>query len=147
MHVGNEVAAAVRRLGGDGTHRAVHPCRLPQRLTAVDLVKACSARTGACDQPGAELRATLTLNPQALQATARLDAEYKARKGKVGPLHGIPRMLEANFDTRAMPTTGGNLAMRTPQPSTDAFTAERMRKAGAIVPGKTKLQEFACGGA
>ncbi len=130
----------------EATVDSIHAAYRSGSLTAVDLVKAYLARIEAYDQQGPALRAMLTLNPEALQLAARLDAEYKARKGKVGPLHGIPLVLKDNFNTRDMPTSGGNVAMRTSQPSADAFTVERMRKAGAIILGKTNLQEFARGG-
>jgi amidase len=115
-------------------------------LTATDLVRQYLARIQAYDQQGPSLRAFITVNPNALAEAARLDAEYKASRGRVGPLHGIPVVLKDNFNTRDMPTSGGNVAMKNSQPVSDAFTVDRMRRAGAIILGKTNLQEFARGG-
>jgi Asp-tRNA(Asn)/Glu-tRNA(Gln) amidotransferase A subunit family amidase len=130
----------------EATVASIHAAYRSGSLTAVDLVKAYLARIDAYDQQGPALRAVLTLNPQALQVAAQLDAEYKAKKGKVGPLHGIPVVLKDNFNTRDLPTSGGNAAMKNSQPTADAFTVDRLRKAGAIILAKTNLQEFARGG-
>lgn len=115
-------------------------------LTATELVRRYLARIEAYDQRGPALRSILTVNPDALATAAALDAEFKAKGGKVGPLHGIPVLLKDNFNTRDMPTTGGSVAMRDSRPSSDAFAVDRMRRAGAIILGKTNLQEFARGG-
>jgi Asp-tRNA(Asn)/Glu-tRNA(Gln) amidotransferase A subunit family amidase len=115
-------------------------------LTATGLVQRYLARIAAYDQQGPALRAMIAINPHALHEAARLDAEYQAKKGKVGPLHGIPIILKDNFDTRDLPTSGGNVAMKNSQPAADAFTVDRMRRAGAIILGKANLQEFARGG-
>jgi Asp-tRNA(Asn)/Glu-tRNA(Gln) amidotransferase A subunit family amidase len=45
-----------------------------------------------------------------------------------------------------MPTTGGNVAMRSSQPAADAFTVAKMRHAGALILAKANLTEFARGG-
>ena len=45
-----------------------------------------------------------------------------------------------------MPTTGGNSAMRNSVPPADAFTVDKMRKAGVLILAKANLQEFARGG-
>lgn len=115
-------------------------------LTAVRLVQGCLARIEAYDRRGPALRAMLAVNPRALEEAAGLDAEFRAKQGRVGPLHGIPVILKDNFDTHDMPTTGGNVAMQHSQPAADAFTVDRMRRAGALILGKANLQEFARGG-
>lgn len=115
-------------------------------LTATELVQRYLARIDAYDRKGPALRAFITVNPNALAEAERLDAEYKAKGGRVGPLHGIPVVLKDNFNTKDLPTTGGNVAMKNSQPGSDAFTVDRMRRAGAIILGKTNLQEFARGG-
>ena len=45
-----------------------------------------------------------------------------------------------------MPTTGGFIGMKDSVPPADAYTVEKMRKAGALILAKAKLQEFARGG-
>jgi amidase len=130
----------------EATIDSIHAAYRDGSLTATELVKRYLARISAYDQQGPTLRAFIAVNPDALAEAARLDAEYQAMRGRVGPLHGIPIVLKDNFNTRDLPTSGGNLAMKNSRPSSDAFTVDRMRRAGAIILGKTNLQEFARGG-
>lgn len=130
----------------EATVASVHAAYRAGTLTAVDLVGRCLARIEAYDRQGPALRAMITVNPEALAIAARLDAEYRARPGEAGPLHGITVILKDNFDTRDMPTSGGNVAMKDSRPSSDAFVVDRMRRAGAIVLGKANLTEFARSG-
>jgi Asp-tRNA(Asn)/Glu-tRNA(Gln) amidotransferase A subunit family amidase len=130
----------------EATVDSIHAAYRDGSLTATELVKRYLARIDAYDQKGPSLRAFITVNPDALAEAARLDAEFKAKKGNVGPLFGIPIVLKDNYNTKDMPTSGGNLAMKNSRPPADAFTVDRIRRAGAIILGKTNLQEFARGG-
>ncbi len=74
----------------------------------------------------------------------RLDEE-RARGIDRGPLHGIPVAIKDVFATQGLPTTGGSrIADKEPAPH-DAEAVARLRRAGAIVLGKTNLNEFAFG--
>jgi amidase len=89
-------------------------------------------------------RSVLELNPDALAIADSLDRERK--KGKVrGPLHGIPVLIKDNIDTAdKMHTTAGSWALvDAPAPEEDAFVAAQLRKAGAVILGKTNLSEWA----
>ena len=86
----------------------------------------------------------IEINPDALEIAASLDRERKA--GKLwGPLHGIPVVLKDNIDTAdRMKTTAGSLALlNAPVPKRDAFVADQLRRAGAVILGKTNLSEWA----
>ena len=86
----------------------------------------------------------LEINPDALAIADQLDKERK--RGKVrGPLHGIPVVIKDNIDTAdKMHTTAGSLALLgAPTPKQDAFVAQQLRKAGAVIIGKTNLSEWA----
>jgi amidase len=88
------------------------------------------------------LRATLAINPNALQEARQLDQERK--EGKVrGPLHGVPIALKDNIHTTNMPTTGGALAFKEYTPPYEATLVSRLREAGAIILAKTTLTELA----
>jgi Asp-tRNA(Asn)/Glu-tRNA(Gln) amidotransferase A subunit family amidase len=115
-------------------------------LTCTQLVKSYLARIEAYDKQGPKLRAIITVNPDALGAAAKMDRQYQDSKGRVGSLHCIPIILKDNFNTFDMPTSGGNVAMKASVPSSDAFTVDKMRKAGALILAKSNLQEFARGG-
>jgi amidase len=61
-----------------------------------------------------------------------------------GPLHGIPILIKDNIDTHdKMQTTAGSLALEGNIAARDAFIVERLRKAGALILGKTNLSEWA----
>jgi amidase len=109
------------------------------RLTSRDLSAAYLNRIKAYDGPTNSIRA---LNPHALQDAARLDAERKSGHLR-GPLHGLPIVLKDNIGTTDMPTTAGSIALEGSVPKQDAFLTARLRKAGAVVLGKTNLSEFA----
>jgi Asp-tRNA(Asn)/Glu-tRNA(Gln) amidotransferase A subunit family amidase len=74
----------------EATGDSIHAAYRDGSLTATELVKRYLARLDAYDQKGPALHAFITVNPAVLEEAARLDAEYKSKKGKVGPLHGIP---------------------------------------------------------
>ncbi|MFE4955450.1 amidase family protein [Streptomyces sp. NPDC056653] len=129
----------------EATIADIHDAYRRGQLTCRELVQQYLDRIAAYDQQGPSLKALITVNPRALEAADELDRQYR-RSGLTGPLHGIPVILKDNYDTFDMPTTGGNTAMRTSVPPTDAFTVDRMREAGAIILAKANLQEFARGG-
>jgi len=59
-------------------------------------------------------------------------------------MHGIPVLLKDNIDTAdRMMTTAGSLALAGAAPARDAFVAQRLRQAGAVILGKTNLSEWA----
>jgi Asp-tRNA(Asn)/Glu-tRNA(Gln) amidotransferase A subunit family amidase len=129
----------------EATITDIHDAYRHGQLTCRQLVEQYLDRIAAYDKQGPSLKALITINPRALQVADELDSKYK-RSGLTGPLHGIPVILKDNYDTFDMPTTGGNTAMRTSVPPDDAFTVDKMRKAGALILAKANLQEFARGG-
>ncbi|MFI6081242.1 amidase family protein [Streptomyces sp. NPDC051217] len=123
----------------------IHNAYRNGRLTCRRLVEQYLERIAAYDKHGPVLKSLITVNPHALDVADDLDRRFR-RSGLTGPLHGIPIILKDNFDTFDMPTTGGNTAMRDSRPSADAFTVDKMRRAGALILAKANLQEFARGG-
>ena len=113
------------------------------RWTSKDLVQAYLARIEALDRKGPALHAVIETNPDALAVADSLDAERRA-KGPRGPLHGIPVLVKDNIDTAdRMMTTAGSLALAGVKHREDAGVAARLRKAGAVILGKTNLSEWA----
>src|ERR1700730_13328054 len=101
------------------------------------------ARIAEIDKSGPTVNSVIELNPDALQIADALDQERKA-KGPRGPLHGIPVLIKDNIDTGdRMNTTAGSLALLGSRPPADAFVAAQLRKAGAVILGKTNLSEWA----
>ncbi len=112
-------------------------------VTSVQLTEACLARIGLYDP---KLDAFITvMKTQALEQARQLDAELKAGKIR-GPLHGVPIALKDNIDTANARTTGGSAVFADRMPKEDATVTTRLVEAGAVIIGKTNLQEFAMGG-
>jgi amidase len=113
------------------------------RYTARRLVDLYTARIQEIDRSGPTLRSVIELNPDAPAIADALDAERKT-SGARGPLHGIPVLIKDNIDTAdRMMTTAGSLALEGSIAAKDAFVAERLRAAGAVILGKTNLSEWA----
>lgn len=112
-------------------------------LSAVAAVEGYIGRMEALDRQGPTIRHVLELNPDALSIARELDREREQR-GPRGPLHGIPVLLKDNIDTGdRMSTSAGSLALQGRSAPRDAFLAERLRAAGAVILGKANLSEWA----
>ena len=112
-------------------------------LTARSIAEKYLSRIAAIDKQGPRLNSVIELNPDAAAIADALDAERKT-KGPRGPLHGIPVLLKDNIDTvDRMSTTAGSLALEGSIALSDAFVAQKLRDAGAIILGKTNLSEWA----
>jgi amidase len=85
--------------------------------------------------------------PDALDRARELDRHF-ARTGKfVGPLHGIPIAIKDNYDTFDMRTTAAAAAdYANDRPPDDATMVAKLRAAGAIILGKTNMDEYAPAG-
>jgi Asp-tRNA(Asn)/Glu-tRNA(Gln) amidotransferase A subunit family amidase len=116
-----------------------------RQVTCLQIVQAYLDRIAAYDHKGPTLAAILTLNSKALAEAERLDTDY-ARSGPVGPLYCIPLVLKDNFNTVDLPTTAGSASLAGVQPQSDAFVVAKLRKAGAIILGKSNMHEFALAG-
>jgi amidase len=113
------------------------------RWTARGLTAQYLARIAAVDRAGPSINSVLEINPDALDIADRLDQERKAQ-GSRGPLHGIPVLVKDNLDSGdRMATTAGSLALAGSSAPRDATVVERLRKAGAVLLGKTNLSEWA----
>jgi amidase len=109
-------------------------------LTSKELVLIYLDRISVFDK---EIRSILEVNPDALQIAAGLDAERK-EKGPRGPLHGIPILIKDNIDTfDKMHTSAGSLALKNSFALKDSFVAKQLRRAGAVILGKTNMTEWA----
>jgi amidase len=112
------------------------------KITSKGLTEAYLGRIALMNSHGPGLNAVRSLNPNAVEEAAGLDAERKAHHVR-GPLHGIPVLVKDNIDVKGLPTTAGSAALRNSYPKDDAPLVQRLRKAGAVIVGKTNLTEFA----
>ncbi len=79
---------------------------------------------------------------QALVAAHHAEQDLAAGNYR-GPLHGIPVAVKDLFDLAGYPTTAGSLIRAGVMATEDATAVARLRAAGALVIGKTRLSEFA----
>jgi aspartyl-tRNA(Asn)/glutamyl-tRNA(Gln) amidotransferase subunit A len=112
-----------------------------REVSAVELTKACLARI---DARNAELCAFITvMADQALADAARADKEI-GRGRSLGALHGVPVSVKDLLDVAGTPTTAGS-HVTARRPRHDAPVVAKLRRAGAVIVGKTNLHEFAFG--
>src|ERR1700722_6146813 len=130
----------------EATIGSIHAAFAAGQLNCAQLTKLYLDRIAAYDKQGPALQAIITVNPKAMEIAAEMDRSYQANPASAGALHCIPIILKDNFNTFDMPTTGGNVSMKTSVPPADAFTVARIRKAGALILAKANMQEFARGG-
>jgi allophanate hydrolase len=103
-----------------------------------DTIEETYARIVAHDDPAMFI--ALRPKEQALALAAALQAE--GAKGR--PLYGVPFAVKDNIDVAGLPTTCACPAFAY-HPQRSAFVVERLEHAGAIVIGKTNLDQFATG--
>lgn len=111
-------------------------------LSSASLLEAGLRRISAHD--GRINALITTLGERARAEAAACDREAAAGRLR-GPLHGVPFLLKDNIDTAGVRTTAGSAVFDDRVPEEDAPVAERLRKAGAILLGKTNMHEFAGG--
>jgi len=111
-----------------------------RELTSVALVEACLARVSEREEA---VRAWTYLDQDYAMAQARY-ADKRLVMGEVlGPLHGVPVAIKDILDTADMPTENGTPVHEGRQPEEDAHVVEALRKAGAVIMGKTVTTELA----
>lgn len=107
-------------------------------LTAVEVVEASLDRIAKRD-PGLNAF-SVVLAEQARADAVRLDA-LLAEGGQPGPLHGVPVAIKEELDVAGCVTTFGGRANTTPV-NADGEVVRRLRQAGAVIVGKTRMPEF-----
>ncbi|MGE0717970.1 MAG: amidase [Alphaproteobacteria bacterium] len=110
-----------------------------RRLSPVEVASAVLDRIER-SQP--VLNAFITVCRDEAMAAARA-AEAAVMRGDVlGPLHGVPFSVKDLVATAGVRTTYGSLVLKDNVPTADALTVARMKRAGAILVGKTTTPEF-----
>ncbi|MCE4618502.1 MAG: Asp-tRNA(Asn)/Glu-tRNA(Gln) amidotransferase subunit GatA [Desulfurococcales archaeon] len=73
------------------------------------------------------------------------EASKRIRSGEAGLLEGVLVAVKDNISTSWLPTTAGSRMLSCYQPPYNAYVVERLLEAGAIIVGKTNMDEFAMG--
>ncbi|MDE0188049.1 MAG: Asp-tRNA(Asn)/Glu-tRNA(Gln) amidotransferase subunit GatA [bacterium] len=110
--------------------------------TAVELLAAVMSRA---EMTESELHCYLNLDREGAMAAARQADRELDRGEDRGPLHGIPVAVKDNMCTRGLETTCSSKILAGYRPPYDATAVARLREAGAVIVGKTNLDEFAMG--
>ena len=112
-----------------------------RRLTASSVTEAALSRARAAS----DLNFLITLDEEgARAAAARLD-EMVAAGEDPGPLAGVPFVVKDNILTQGLLTTAASRSLASFVPPLDATVVARLRRAGAVVLGKSNCDEFGMG--
>jgi aspartyl-tRNA(Asn)/glutamyl-tRNA(Gln) amidotransferase subunit A len=114
-----------------------------RELSSSEAVRAALKRLELLED---KLNAFITVLADPALAQAKKADEEIARGHYRGPLHGVPVSIKDMFEMAGVLTTGGSKILAEWVPETDAALVERLRAAGAIILGKTNLDEFGHGG-
>lgn len=106
------------------------------QVSSEELVKAYLERIDSHNGP---LNAIVTIDPDGALADARDRDEQLAAGRERGPLHGLPLTVKDAFDVAGMRSTGGIPRYKDHIPDRDAEAVARVRRAGAVILGKTNI--------
>ncbi|MCP3370578.1 amidase, partial [Bradyrhizobium cajani] len=110
-----------------------------RELSSREVVDAHLARITEQD---AQLAAFVTVDTESARRAAQI---CDAASTPIGPLHGVPVAIKDLTDTAGLTTTYGSVLFRDHVPAEDDFVVARLRRAGAIILGKTNTPEFGFG--
>jgi amidase len=111
-----------------------------REISARELLDRFAARVEARNPA---LNAVVALDLDRARAAAARADDQTARGDVTGPLHGIPMTVKDVFETAGLVTTGGVRSLADHVPEQDAEVVARIRRAGAVVFGKTNTPAWA----
>jgi aspartyl-tRNA(Asn)/glutamyl-tRNA(Gln) amidotransferase subunit A len=112
-----------------------------KELSSLELTKATLERI---NQVEPKVRALVTINDELALKQAE-KADKLLATGNTNPLTGIPALIKDNMCTRGVRTTCSSKMLENFVPPYDATVVERLNECGAVVVGKTNMDEFAMG--
>ena len=112
------------------------------KVSSVEVTKAILAQTEKKSDLGAYVTVCVD---KALAAAAAADRRMAA--GESAPLLGVPVAVKDNICTEGIRTTCASKFLEDYVPPYDAFVVKKLKEAGAVIVGKTNMDEFAMGSA
>ncbi len=91
------------------------------------------------DEHNAPLNAIVTIDADSARRTAAEADAARSRGDDLGPLHGLPITIKDSYETAGMRTVCGRPDLADYVPTEDAEAVARLRRAGAIIVGKTNM--------
>ena len=131
--------------GGDLTRASACELAANIRSRKVSPVEVMDAHLDAIERINPALNAIVTLAAEDARAAARRAEAAVMAGDATGALYGLPVVIKDVTLTAGMRTTFGSPLFKDHVPTEDAAVVARLRKAGAIVIGKTNTPEFATG--
>ena len=113
-----------------------------RELSAAEVVDTHLARI---DEVNGTINAVVQIAADRARAEAQAADEMLARGTLLGPLHGVPFTAKDNFETAGIVTAIGAVERADVVPAADATAVARLRRAGAILLGKTNCPEWGGG--
>jgi aspartyl-tRNA(Asn)/glutamyl-tRNA(Gln) amidotransferase subunit A len=110
-------------------------------FSAVELTESVLERLRAVEP---SVHAYITVTPDIARAQAR-EADAKYASGDATPLTGIPVGVKDLIVTQGVQTTAGSRILEGFNPPYSSHVYEQLRRAGAVMVGKTNMDEFAMG--
>src|SRR5215469_5551267 len=111
----------------------------------VSAAEVTDAHLARIDEVDGRVRAFLHVGAGQARAAASAVDQRRAAGGDLGPLAGVPLALKDVFTTTDMPTTCGSAILDGWRPPYESTVTRRLREAGAVILGKTNMDEFAMG--
>lgn len=108
-------------------------------ITSRDAVTACLDRIAAINPA---VNAVVSVQTEAALAAADIADKAVAAGFALGPLHGVPTTTKINVDQAGLPTTNGVVALKDNVAKDDAPVVANLRRAGAIIIGRTNTPAF-----
>lgn len=112
---------------------------LSKQISPLELTKLYLERIDKLD---GKLHSYLNVTYDSAIESAKLAEDSLMKGGYLGPLHGLPISIKDTQMTKGIKTTSGSLIYKDRVPNQDATIVEKIKKAGAIILGKTNAPEL-----
>ena len=122
--------------------KEIHNKLIDKEITATELIKGYFQ---TIDEKDNQIKAFLTLTKDsALEQAKKVDEKIKEGK-EINVLEGIPYAIKDNMLVKGVKTTAGSKILENYTASFDATVIKKLKEQGAILLGKTNMDEFAMG--